>query len=238
MAAICLAGCIPSKRENFCPEAEHPLEKIGLLSIGNPKTYDSVDIGNPEVTTKFIPLTHAGSTEGYEAGTILTPFERRQLFQNLLDAEKFAFSCSLTKALKDELKNAGYFVEDVPVTRKDNKKLFKNYELNKKDVDAYLDVVGIFVGYNCKSFLGDRNYKPRIIVYVNLIRSDDKKLLYSQLVNYGEKSTIDCLYLPINEKYNFDSFERLLDSKAIFLDGLNAGIYNIAKSIAIDLSKR
>jgi|GEM_PF-4223195 len=153
----------------------------------------------------------------------------------MMDSSEFDFGRNLTKQLKSELEKAGYSVVDIPVSRKDSKTHIENFKSIDANVDAYLDIVGTFVGYFCEDNFTSRKYKPRIIVHANLVLSENNELIYSELISYGEKDTSDCIHFPIDEKYQYEKFAKLLLDKNNFIEGMNAGISNIGNQIAMDL---
>jgi len=223
-----LSGCIPTQRAAFNPASQPQIKSIGILKIYNPISYDNVDLAGPEgVAGLLAPGLAAGIIKGKD---------RKEQFQTMMVSSGFDFSKVLTERLKTELHNAGYSVVDIPATRENSKTLVKDYSNLNSTVDAYLDIAATFVGYNCNDKIFSRKYKPRIIVHANLIRSNTKEPTYSELINYGDKSSSNCIHFPISEEYQYEKFEDLLNAKDEFIKGMNEGISKIAKQIAKDLS--
>ena len=221
-------GCIPTQRAAFDPGVRAQIKSIGLLTIYNPTLYDTLDFAGPEGVSGLIAPGRFGGARASDL--------RKDQFQAMMASSGFDFSKALTDRLKAELQGAGYLVIDVFATRDSLKALVKDYSNLNPNVDSYLDIAAVFIGYNCNDKAFSRTYRPRIIVHANLIRSSTKELTYAELINYGDRSSSDCIYLPVSEEYQYEKFAELLHAKTQFMKGMNEGINKIAAQIARDLS--
>jgi hypothetical protein len=225
---VLLSGCIPAQRAAFNPALRSQIKSIGILTIYNPMSYDTLDLSGQEGVAGLLGPASVIGARARE--------DRKNQFQTMMMSSGLDFGKAFTEGLKKELQSAGYLVVDIPATRNNSKELVKDYSNLGSNVDAYLDITTPFIGYNCNDKAFSRRYKPRVIVHANLIRSKTKELTYSELINYGDKSSSDCVYFAVSEEYQYEKFEDLLKGKAVFLKGMNEGISKIASQIAKDLS--
>lgn len=218
---LAISGCVPTQRTIYESRSEKRVEKIGLLSIHTIQTYDSVD------------MCGSGMISGvFDYGIV----GQRHLndFKLIMDIQRFDFAENLSEAIKRELVLSKYEVIEIPVNRKNQKEPLENY-LFSNEVDAYLDIVPVFVGYNCKDKITSRLYKPRIIVFAKLVHAKSGLTLYANLINYGESSTSKAAHIDVDSKYVFSTFEDMVNRPEALLEAMEIGIDKIAKQINNDL---
>jgi hypothetical protein len=125
----------------------------------------------------------------------------------------FQFTAVAERLLTEHLKAAGFNVITVPVERKKRNQLLRNYEaLSVPNVDAYLDVATLGVGYrqNLNPYSTDEKVGPYLCVVVRLVSARSKNILYADTIQYGwrqAKIKIDGTDIDAPEQHVFENKE-------------------------------
>lgn len=155
--------------------------------------------------------------------------------------EGFNFSVITQQHLIEHIEAKGYRVILFSVNRDNPYKLLDDYSyLNIPDVDAFLDLAPVGVGFNMSPWVSDVIlYGPHVSVVVRLVSVDSKKILYAESVQYGygknpfiEGSKIDS---PLDDNFEYTKNLESQNEKAI--EQLVRGIDAVSRAIADRLSR-
>lgn len=195
------------------PDLLAPIKSIALLNIPNPHCYLPYYLdAEPTIVGK--------DTRKYEG---------------------FNFSVITQQHLIELLEAKGYHVILFSVNRDNPHKLLDDYShLNIPDVDAFLDLAPVKVGFNMSPWTHESLvYGPYVSLVVRLVSADSKKILYAESVQYGygknyfiEGSKIDA---PLDD--NFEDTDPLISQNEKAVEQLVRGIDAISRSIADRFSR-
>jgi len=160
----------------FLPPPGESIKSIALLKISEPRGYFLGEGGLGAGGAIFgIP--------GILVDTFKTPNHPEY------ESVDFHFSAVAERRLTEHLKAAGFSVVSVPVDRKKPNQLLRDYKgLSVPNVDAYLDIAALGVGYR-KSFSGAWPFAhkvgPYVSVAVRLVSARSKQILYADIIEYA-----------------------------------------------------
>jgi len=125
----------------------------------------------------------------------------------------FQFTAVAERLLTEHLKAAGFNVITVPVERKKRYQVLRNYKaLSVPNVDAYLDVAPLGVGYrqSLNPYSTAEEVGPYLCVVVRLVSARSKNILYADTIQYGwrkAKIEIDGTDIDAPEQHVFENTE-------------------------------
>lgn len=164
--------------QSFLPPPGESIKTIALLKVPEPRGYFLGEGG----------LSAGGAILGIP-GILVDTFSTPNHPE--YESADFHFSAAAERLLTEHLKAAGFSVISVPVDRKKPNQLLRmrNYKaLSVPNVDAYLDVVALGIGYR-KSFSGAWPFAhkvgPYVSVAVRLVSARSKKILYADIIEYA-----------------------------------------------------
>lgn len=214
------------KPQPFDRAQKSRIRTIGLVQIDSPKEYDYHD---------YNPALGQGGLIGASVNAVSNNIRQEKLTAALA-AEGFDYGPELTEALEARLRDAGYEVVRVPVTRKRPIKWLKTYE-GLPEADAYLDVATNGVGYRKHYFSRglDSEHHPLVDVKARLADRAGEPL-YIGVVTYGlEKQKRRTTLKPDAKHLSTESYDDLLKDTALVAEGVRAAVDAVARQISDDL---
>lgn len=218
-----LIGCAGLPRQAFNKSASRDMIVIGVLEPAHSGEYTVWNRG------------HAGLFFG-PIGSLIAGadmMDKTERFTKLAKACDFKAVEEFQSDLIVQLENVGYQVKTVKVVR-EKPDFLEAYDGLDRSVDAYLDTA-IFVGYICTSSASD--YIPTVNVNVRLIRRDTNDILYQDMIAYGRVFVGDAVPIAAEQKYCFDSYDKLETDTDKAVEGLRKGLPMVARRIALDLAR-
>jgi hypothetical protein len=160
----------------FMPPQGESIKTIALLTIPEPAGYFLGEGG----------LSAGGALIGIPAIVVdVVSVPNHPEYQST----DFHFSAVAERRLTEHLKAAGFSVVSVPVDREKPNQLLRDYQaLSVSNVDAYLDVAVLGVGYrksNSGAWPFAHKVGPYVAVAVRLVSARSKKILYADIIEYG-----------------------------------------------------
>jgi len=225
-----LGGCAIQSQVAFNPAENRHIRSVALVSIPNPPA--------PTIRNNASPAAILGGGIGAGIAAAASASENQDPFVKLLAAQKFDFSKEMERAISERLRKMGYRVIPVQMSRENPYGLLKDYDkVPAGGADAILDATNsVFFGYSNVNLM-DAKYRPQLHVYVRLVDSKTKNVLYGDEMQFGYLNPIvSAAKLPAPDKYFYASVEDLLADPKRTVEGLRAGIDQIADHMARQLS--
>lgn len=155
--------------------------------------------------------------------------------------EGLNFSAITQQHLIAYLEAKGYRVIVTSVDRDNPYKLLDDYShLNIPDVDAFLDLAPVGVGFNMSPWTHESIvYGPNVSVVVRLVSADSKKILYAESVQYGygKNPFIEGIKIDAPLDDNFEDRDTLKSQNEKAIEQLVRGIDAVSRVIAEKLSR-
>ena len=215
---LAVASCAaPTKR--LAPETAKKLHKLALLDVPEPQKYGATNL----------------YLEGVFLGGVVNMQHSDQLTQAMHE-KGFSVSQPFTECLARKLRDAGFEVERMQVTRKPSR---PGFELQgKTDADALLNV-GIGAGY--VSAHGVDDYIPSVGARAELLenRTGQQSQIYMERYWYGyTSSSAEGIKIDASPTYRYGSFDALLQSSAQAGEGLREGALLICERLVTEVTAK
>ena len=151
----------------------------------------------------------------------------------------------IRSGIKEQLSKQGYIVKDLPMTYWQAQMAYRKKDIRLKDVDALLHVQVKRFGY----FTGSpfKPYRPGVIMAADLISTESRKKLSSNVYNVGfNAEDLSLFILKVNyvttipaatRKYFYRNFDILMSHAKQSAAGLLSVMKLAAQSVADDLKK-
>lgn len=152
----------------------------------------------------------------------------------------------MRSGIKQQLRKQGYIVKDLPMTYWQAQMAYRKKDARLKDVDALLNLQIKRFGY----FTGSpfKPYRPGVILMADLISTQSRKQLSSNVYNVGfDRDDLSLFLLQLNyitdiyaadRKYFYRSFDALMSQAKQSAAGLESVIKAAVACVTDDLQKR
>ena len=189
-----LAACAGQPSQNFEHSARATVRRVDVVPIGTPE-HVQVRIMNPigagfGVVGNFVESRRAAWAS--------------QAMETTLAAAHFDFRASLSSAITQAVKKAGFTINRVDGMRpeKEHSKFLSKYPREKK-VDAYLDVYLTYVGFEAPQ--SSTAFRPRLELAARLVSAKDNHILFQDRIIYGcvENTDEDAVLVKADDNLSF-----------------------------------
>lgn len=229
-AVSALGGCAVQSQVAFDPAQNRHIRTVALVNIPSPPA--------PTIRNHASPAGLLGGGLAAGAAAAASASENQDPLVKLLASQRFDFAKEMEQALTDRLRKMGYRVVRVEFARDNPYGLLNDY--NKVPIggaDAILDATnGVFFGYSNVNLM-DSKYRPHLHFYLRLVDAKSKNVLYGDELQFGYHNPLmSGSKLPAPDKFFYGSIEDVLADPKRTVEGLRAGIGQIADHIARQLS--
>ena len=227
---VLAGGCAIQSQVAFDPAQHQHIRTVALVNIPNPPAPTIRNHASPAV------LLGGGLAAGVAAASSAS--ENQDPFGKLLASQRFDFAKEMEQALTERLRKMGYRVVRVEFARENPYALLKDYEkVPTAGADAILDATnGVFFGYSNVNLM-DSKYRPHLHFYVRLVDARTKNVLYGDEMIFGYTNPfMNAAKLPAPDKYFYANLEDVLADPQRTVEGMRAGIRDIAEHMARQMS--
>jgi hypothetical protein len=227
---VLAGGCAIQSQVAFDPAQNRHIRTVALVNIPTPPAPTIRNHASPAV------LLGGGLAAGVAAAS--SAAGNQDPFGKLLASQRFDFSKEMEQAITERLRRMGYRVVRVEFARENPYGLLKDYDkVPTAGADAILDATnGVFFGYSNVN-LTDSKYRPHLHVYMRLVDAKTKDVLYGDEMIFGYTNPfMSAAKLPAPDKYFYGEIEEVLADPHRTVEGLRAGIRDIAEHMALRLS--
>lgn len=223
LGAILVSGCATGVSYQEFKSDGAPIKTIAVLSVANPVNYHAMDFGSPAMAFGAV----GGAVAGASAASAT------EKFNEAVKTAKFDFSREMAARLAQHLKEQGFKVIAVSVTRETPLKMVEDYsKVPTAGADAILDVGTRMVGYSTVNML-DRDFRPHVQLDFRLVSARSRSVLYSEQVLFGYHNPfMSATELSSDKQYYFKDFDALMADKNKALQGIKEGADALAKHVA------
>lgn len=225
MVLLCcaLVACSSRPKIEETPTVKRsPISKIAVVAIQDPARLSVDNRGGP---LDLLALPGFLITKKIKE-------ERSEVLASTLKNNSLKLGSEMSIALTEQLSGAGYVVEllkDVKRPADDPDEI--DYEHLTTDAEAILIArytdVGLYSGQFSNKFV------PRLNLTIEVVAKKDQSDLYSQTIYYGaDARKLSEDQIPSGPKYSYSSFDDAIEQQSGLVEGLRAGIQQIASQVA------
>lgn len=222
-AAILLSACTTLPKVPYDRTLASDVKSIGIIT---PKFPDGPTVFLASTVGRSFGLIGALIDAGMQA-------DRQSKFQALLQQENFSTQERFVDSIADALREAGYTVSVIPVTR-DGTDFVSTYPTAEEPkVDAYLDMIADGYGYGAAGIGWSTPYRPVFAVRARLVRARDSSVLMQDMVSYnpiGPRANV--ITIAPDPVHRFETFDSLIGNPKGAVSGLQAATEQSAFAVA------
>lgn len=221
---IVLSGCTSIPKQDFNAKANADLKKIGVVVDANTEKYSVFLLHHPGVSFGLIGGLVAAADMSSKGSTFTSEVK---LSKEML-LEEFR------QALRGLEKDGRYEIQFLAADT-DPEKLLSSYDDLTKQVDAYLDIRLISIGYAAQHV--NTPYVPDLTAKVKMVHARTQQTLYEATMVYGEawRRSEGLVQLPNDKQYSFVDFDHLIREIDKARAGLLAGSNSVGQRVNLDL---
>lgn len=219
---------------------------VGCAAPGIPYDRSAAEVKTIGFVTPSVPADASvvlASSVGQSFGLIGALIDagiqssREAKFKDVLTQHNFAAETVFVQNMTAALRQYGYQVALIPLTRPDSEFLARYPTESEAKVDAYLDVVVNRYGYAAAGIRSSTPFRPWVAVRVRLVSAKNGDVLMQDTVIYnainpGAPYNAHAVIVAPDPGYEFGSFDDLVGSPANAVKGLHVALEQSAQTVS------